>query len=383
MTREEAIEHFEENYLYKYSVKLEEILIDYLEKNREVLFNQFKETCKKIFIKIKEMQDKGIIGKTDQIIFSWKPVDVLKGYKYMDVNAYEESGYYDIGAECKVLYDVSWACDFYEEICEELNEKRKLYIGVLGQEEMDSFRISTWTSCITVIRDYIIKEIIDDIVEMEEYRAFDKAEVMDIRIGLYMGMDFVMYRHDSREKDPEKIKKLLESEKRLFLYEVLRGLDLSGGNYYNNSFNHADLRGSNLSNCNLQECTFIEANLQNVRFQNSNLKGAMLAKAILENSDFRNAVLENTFFAFSNMMNTNLKGLEISNCIFTESNLRNANLEGCKFTATDFIKANLIGAKLDGAKFENCKFREMKISKKDLDKFILSEEEKAGIEIVE
>lgn len=133
----------------------------------------------------------------------------------------------------------------------------------------------------------------------------------------------------------------------------LRGMDLSGVNFYK-----ASLNGTNFSGATLRETIFREAELKRANFSGAYLKCADFADAnvcetVFENAeiagaDFTGAKLNWADFKNANCESTNFAGTNLSHARFVNANCRHAWFEDAKGCA-NFKDADIAGVILTSA----------------------------------
>lgn len=104
----------------------------------------------------------------------------------------------------------------------------------------------------------------------------------------------------------------------------LRGVDLTGANVRDASFNRADLSGATLVEVDARRAKFVSATMRQVV-----LDGARLVRADLTKADLTEA---------------SLKGVDFTSARLFRANLRGADLTGARLDAADMLKADLSGA---------------------------------------
>lgn len=98
---------------------------------------------------------------------------------------------------------------------------------------------------------------------------------------------------------------------------TLIGVDFSGRDLKDSSFNHANIRSSNLSHTDLRGVSFFGANLKAANLEGANLSNATLDTARLTDANLTNAILEGAF-AFS----AKFEGATVEGADFTDVELR-------------------------------------------------------------
>ena len=424
MTREEAMEHFEEEYVYKYYVQMDKRAEKYIEENNERLTLEFIETFRSLCKKIKQMQIEGKKEKIAYITFSFGIDNLLhNSHEYM-VHAYGSEWFYEDSEECKVMHDLNWLYEFMEDTYNQLVEISKKYIGNITSADLKEVRKTGVISCDVLFRKFA-KKAIEKAVEIDEFKEIEKDEVLEIRNGEYKGYNEIIYKIDTRVKNSKDIKSWLEKkdDDEDYCNQILCNLDLSNGDYKGIDAHHTDFSGSDLSNSDFEGASLIDARFNKATIDNVNFKGASLDESNfayttvkksnfekadllysnfkkleligcnlvdtdfvgsnLQNCVIRNSVLRNTNFFKADLENADLSNNDLQGASFLKTNLDGANLSGCNLENAKIKSVDLTQTKLDGAKFGNNEINKVKILACDVDKLNLSEEQKEKLIIVD
>lgn len=421
MERSEALKHFEEEYINRYVREMKKNIEKYIDDHRKELTEAFVENFRTLCKKIKEMQKEGRKGKIAYITYSFNIHNLQKESRDYVVQAYGNEWFLEEGEECKISYNVGWLYDFLDDFYGKLFEISKKYMGNINASDMDQVWKKGVIHCDVKLLNFT-KRAIKEAVKTEEFKALDKEEVLEIRLGQEKGYNEIIYKMDTRVKDSKKMKEWLESGEKNYSYSVLQNLDLSGGNYKGITCNNTDFSGSNLSNSNFEdasliESVFVKSIINGVNFKKSRLSKTDFSDTVLENSDLqeaglRLAILARAQFINCNLNNAKLYSSDLSYCTFKnsfltntkfyETNLENADLSGNNFMGAVFFRTKLIGAdlsnadltgtefinidfttfKFDNAKFANNKVKEIKVYEKDLYRLNLSEEQLEEVTVV-
>ncbi|MCX7746066.1 MAG: pentapeptide repeat-containing protein [Clostridia bacterium] len=301
MNRETALEHFNEQYVKNIGNEKYNELKAYYEKNKGQLALHFVECFKEMCLKIKDMQHAGEKGEIGHINFSMLRTDMLeKNYVYR-AEAYNKYWFHDT-SECRILYDVTWCFRFLDNFISELTEKRKLYINKIIQPDIERIMLRE----LTKYNEYIVeiaRYAMPEAVKAPEFLEVRRESVFSIRVGEYKGKYDVVYVIDDREKDSREVRNWLEMKSEYgYENEVLRGLDLSKGDYDALDLRYADFSRSNLSGSSMKRCllkgvVFENANLENTDFQCSDLTSAIFRNVVLNHTNFKGAVLNGAVFS--------------------------------------------------------------------------------------
>ena len=195
MKKEEAFEHFIENYVKTESSEKMQKLKAYSENNKDVLIDEFVESFRRICIKIKDMQDKGKKGKIGYITYSLLRTNIMEGKFVYLIEAFNWMWFFD-RIECQEEYDVRWAYVFLDEFEAELVEKSKPYLNKIGMPDIERVKLKEISPYNNVVME-LAKEAILNASEIKEFSEILKEDVIEIRIGEYKGPSEVIYKKES------------------------------------------------------------------------------------------------------------------------------------------------------------------------------------------
>jgi len=302
-----------------------------------------------------------------------------------------------------------------------LSEISKTYDGKITSGDLAAVRKRGVIRCDVNMVEFA-KKAIKEAVRIEEFKLIEKEEVLEVRIGEYKGYSEIIYKEDIRKKDSKEIVAWLESKNGTYSYEILRELDLSGGDYEEITMHYADLSKCDLSNANFEDASLIgtkfnDAKIDNTNFQNADLSESNFNSTAIKNSNFQgstlmdsdlsnikidgcnfqgadfsesnlsNCIIKNTNlkkveFLLTSLENADLSGQDLRNSLFLSANLNGANLSNTDLRGVRFENVDLTQTNLDNAKFGQNKILKLKILAKDATKLSLTEEQKKELIIV-
>lgn len=138
---------------------------------------------------------------------------------------------------------------------------------------------------------------------------------------------------------------------------VLRGLDLSGGNFRRARLLRADLRGATLDGANLDEAELGSADLGEASFRRTTLREAELSGARASGASFEEASLDDVTGS-----GIALRRASLLRCTLNGADLSGADVSSAHCVGTVFDGADLSDACLDGSRFEGCRLVETDLS---------------------
>lgn len=321
MNKIESLQHFNENHV---KIKAEEKLNaakEYYQKHREELKEDFLKSFKKMCLKITEMQKSGQKDKIGYITYSMLRINMFdKKYGYF-VDASNKFWFFDT-EECRIEYDASWAFRFLDQFETELEDKRKLYISKILKHDIERIKLKqmkNYNRIIVELARYAFKEG----EKVDEYRQIDREDVLEVRVGEYKGLNEVVYKEDVRVKESDIIKGWLEEKFEYeYEHEILKNLDLSGGDYEGINLMYGDFSGSNLSGSNMKRCLFNGAKFRNCLLEKADFRGANL-----EGADFEEANLKNAVFTGAHVKGLCIKGADLEGAVFSKEDMEKLELD--------------------------------------------------------
>jgi uncharacterized protein YjbI with pentapeptide repeats len=421
MKRAEALKHFEEEYTMPYYMDMDEDMDKYIDENRKGLTASFIENFRILCKKIKEMQDKGKKGKIAYIIYSFNIQNLQKESRDYVVQAYGTEWFLEEGEECKIKYGVGWIYDFLDNTYGKLADISKKYIGNINSADLDSVWKDGIKYCDVRLLNFA-KKAIKEAILIDEFKAIDKEEVLEIRLGEHKGYNEIIYKMDTRVKDSKEIKYWLESREKSYSCSILQNLDLSNGDYkgitcHNSDFSGSDLSNSTFEGASLLESVFVKSVIKGVDFKKSKLSESDFHDTTIEDSNFeeshlrdsdfhnseitgckflntrchdvnfsnctfKNNIFKNVKFGRANFENSDLRGNDLKGSSFIATNLKNADLSNADLTGVEFVGIDFTKFKFENSIFKNNKIKEIKIFAKDVYRLNITEEQRKELTII-
>lgn len=366
MKREAALQHFRSAY---FDVQKQESLLaleTYYHTHGAALARDFgvmwRETCGQIG-RMQENQAKGPLG---YLHFSLLRTELLDGRAALLVEAYDHRWYQDPDP-CIFTYDGTWAFDFWMRLKPQLEEGRKRYLGQVTPADVERFMLRETGKYLQFVV-ALIRDAMRDASNVSEFRKLALEAQAEIRVGEYQDLSEVVYKEDRRIKDSRMVKRWLEAKREHeYAFEVLRGLDLTGGDYRGVDLSYADLRGGRLEGCQLQDGILV-----GTRLAGSCLAETDLSRGILYEADFQGCNLKKARFINAQGAwgirqgdGSKLVGLE-------RVNFRAADLTGADFTCADLRGADFRGAILTGVIFDGARLEQALFDVDAADRKVLS-----------
>jgi len=322
MTVEESREAFKEE-VSEVSVKQLEKLQQYMMENYDELAEQFTDVFKDYCQKVMAMQESGIKNILACIQFSLMRYKLVNSIYEFRIDAYDQNWYGD-KVECTVAYDVTSIFFYLEEFSNELIERRRKYMQRVTVCDVKQYVLEESNKYKLAVTE-LIRSALPQAVKLSEYELVKREDLFIITVGEFRDQSGLVYKEDGTEKDVEKVKKLLGTDKEDgHQYEIFDSLDLSDGCF---------------SNVRWVYCSGIESVFINVEISNSML---MFCK-------FKDATFESVDFSNSDLVSLDFAGVTLKNIDFTDARIFQMNFENAILENIDFTKAG----RVDGINLEN------------------------------
>lgn len=358
MRREEALEHFIENYVKVKSVEKQKKLDDYYEKNKDELSLNFIESFKQLCLKIKEIQAISRKGKIAYIVCSMLRTNIIFGVNKYLLEAFNKLMYFEKN-ECKVEYDVDWAFRFLDEFEEELLQNSKLYINKITKADIERLKLKEAVLYNERI-ERLVRYAMPKVAMTQEFKDIQKEDILEVSVGEYRSLRKLVYKESIRSKDSKEIKYWLEQKYEFeYTYEVLRELELSDGDYGGIDISYGDFGKSNISRSNMKKNILI---------------GTKFCESLLEEVDFTESVATEAVFDSADLKRASFKGAKVEGASF-----KNANLEGVCFEGTDLSYSDMTGANMVNANFKGALLKGTIFDINGIDGLMLEDEQKRDI----
>ncbi|WP_025720808.1 pentapeptide repeat-containing protein [Paenibacillus polymyxa] len=353
MKRQEALLHLRENSVLKYRVEQIAALHEYLIINRDELARQILSVFKDSCIQALNLQKKCDKGKIQHIHFTFFRHRVINHDASCRIYFYDHQGYMD-SVECAKEFNANWVFKFLDIFERQLTQDSKKYVNKIYSADISQIKREEASFYVNYMAN-LIRHVMKDAVETDEFLALGKDSEVYIRVGEYKDFNELVYKFDSKEQQSAEVRSRLDSnENDQYAHESFKNVDLSHMyfklvNLCYSHFSKTSLVGSYLVGCPLIGADFRSANLQETSLDYSlihgaDFRGANLCKAQLEEVQGSFVVPTEKEFHIPPFMETNFAGANLEDASFKGADLRGANFRGALLKQTDFSQANLEGA---------------------------------------
>lgn len=344
MDKQAALHHFKEHHF----TPLLDIQLDMLEakfhRYQAQLISDFKESFMNLCVHILSIQQQGQKEPIGYIHYSFLRTQILEqSYLYM-VEAYSAEWYEDV-SDCKLTYDASWAYAPMSAMLETLEQKRKIYMGIITSADVERLILESAPFFHQFVNSLLRLGMVE-VVQMPEYLAIHKADRLAIRTGEYKDISENLFVEDQKALLADHVREQLihSSEEEPYVYENLKHLSLphlylSQKDLRYNDFSHSDLRESQFHTCILIGSIWQRANLERGSFQ----------RCLLTDTDFRYSHLKGVNFRGASGQSHREHGVRVPGLCGLR--FEHANLDGADFTDVhSFEHAYFEGASMQGTR---------------------------------
>ncbi|MFW5436758.1 pentapeptide repeat-containing protein [Paenibacillus apiarius] len=361
MNKEKARQHLYEHVFQPALAEQVSALEHFFRQHQERLAVEFAEPFRDICIRITAMQQRQEKAPIGFIHYSMLRTSVLEGTHTYLIEAYSDQWYWDTD-ECYARYDAGWALQGASSLIEILEERRKMYMGVLhpaDAEHMVLQHIGYFTQFVTAL----MRMAMPQAVKLPEYRNVEKAERLRVRIGEFTDKSEDVYVEDRiQKKEREAIRLLTQQKESVCAYETFAGIQLPHIVVEAIDLRYSDFSGSDLTAAVFRACTLIGTNWNGALLHRADFSYSLLCDA-----DFRGCDLRAALF-----VHTDGQGMEAGLD-------RMPGLLGVRFAYADLEGADFTHARLYGADFQGANLRNAVFLLQDRERYRFSEGQIASI----
>ncbi|WP_019636967.1 pentapeptide repeat-containing protein [Paenibacillus fonticola] len=334
MDKQEALSHFYKEYFIPgLAESIEDVETKFNQYRTELALhveNSFREIC----LLVNTMQSKQEKDPIAYIHYSLMRTSVLEESYLYRVEAYSNKWYLDEQA-CMSVYDASWAYQSISMMKEKLVVEQRKYMGLLNPADIENMI----QSALKYFHQFIvslIKSVVSQLVQLQEYQSIQKSDRLYIRSGEYKDISETLYIDDIRTHDESKFKLALIDEQDILIYENFRGNKLLSIDVI-----AKDLRYSDFSYSDFKRSKFVDCVLIGTCWRESDLREADFDGSWLTDADFSGSDLRGAYFGTA------------SGQAIRDGAARSPGLLGINFSEANLNAANLAHVRC----FENVQFK--------------------------
>ena len=315
----------------------------------EVIFQSFKDDFRIQFVKefsrVCEKQKENMLEMVPgYLMCHLLRTDLTKGNYCCPLYLYDKNWYFGKGMKVGEL-QLGELFHLYGSLWDRLKQRSKRYVGHVIMPEVDEVMQEMVTPFFLYLKELVLYSI-GEATDTEAYLTMKKEDNFQIRTGEYVEPGDLVYQEQPPKDEEDIRRRLLENREEAYLFEDLKGLDLSHLMLPNRDFRYTDFRKGLLEKCNFNLCLLIGS-----CFRNSSLEGASFAGSMFHNADFTGADLQHADFSYGVSYHGKSQVDEGRTAGYAGSSFRNSNLSGACFFGGVYMGADFRGAKLTGIDF--------------------------------
>lgn len=199
--KEKILNEFNKKYINGYFEKSLSKLSDIFRKNQKSIENEilikFKENCDKA----KTFQNEGLKQKIKYIYFSFLRTNIIEDKGVWRLEFLDRNWFFD-SQKCSCDIDFSWVYEEFFNYMDEVMEKRKEYGRIITEMDIEKIKLIE-ADKYHVIPIEIIKNIINEFLESEEFKRMAVDKEILIFAGEYMDDVVLLYSSSNIESEAE------------------------------------------------------------------------------------------------------------------------------------------------------------------------------------
>lgn len=319
--------------------------------NYESITQDFVDILLKLFSKIVNLQEKGVLGDLKYIdcsflytsFFIEKPIYRL--YAYDDKTVMGDD-------TCFVEYKVDWLFKELITVCNKFVREKNNYnifltpSGIKILPRLTIPKLIYWFYCLAK---YAIRKAVDS----DEFKAINKADILDVYCGAYNNNPFNIYKYSNEDINiNKKIKEIKNVHENKSLFGVFNGLKIT-----NIDFSDIDFRFSRFNKCSFVDCNFqnnilddvefIQCQISRTKFVNCRFYGINFSKSVFNDAQFVHINQE------ENYMEESLTKLVFKNISFSQCVLKNIIFDNVYFKDVLLEKSGFNDINIQNSDFSN------------------------------
>ncbi|MHC1686033.1 MAG: hypothetical protein AB6733_24410 [Clostridiaceae bacterium] len=194
--KNEVLKKFNEKYVdERWNIEFEKIVEKYKRNKSDIikkLISSLDLMCKRVIL----LQENGLKGEIKYIYFSLLRTSILYNKGEYRVDLYDERWFSD-KEECSINMDFEFIFQSIFSHMEELLEKKKQYGRNITDMDIENIKLKE-VEKYNILAIYIIKDMIEDLLESTLYKEMKKSEDIVIAVGEYMDESNIIYRGNQK-----------------------------------------------------------------------------------------------------------------------------------------------------------------------------------------
>ncbi|MBD8498798.1 pentapeptide repeat-containing protein [Paenibacillus arenosi] len=355
---EDKLQHFKERVMQP---KLNDSLLAlerYYEANKDKLVQDLLDSmyslCQQVIV-LQETETKADLG---YITFSMLRTELIHGRAFYLVEATDENWFFDPNP-CTIKADMGWAFESWFKLGEQLEWDMLAYQGTVIKPEVEQLMLEAaahYHQYVIRLARYALRRI----DALPQWSYVNRHTQFEVRVGEYLDQSECVLKLDESVKEESDVRLELEevrsadSDEAPLGYQMLRGLNLSDGNYVQQDIRYSDFSGSHFSRSQMPICIAVGAHFRNCQMDGVNLYASLLNEADFSGASLRGALLrfadgssglkDEAQWTMPGFEPLNFSGADLTGADFEHADMRGAIFVGSKVEAVNFKYANLQGA---------------------------------------
>ncbi|TVX92043.1 pentapeptide repeat-containing protein [Paenibacillus agilis] len=375
---EDKRQHFKERVMQP---KLNDSLLEmerYYEAHKDKLAQDLLDSmcslCQQVIV-MQEAEKKANLG---YITFSMLRTELIHGRAFYLVEATDANWFFDPNP-CSIKADMGWAFEGWFKLVEQLEWDMLAYQGTVIKPEVEQLMLEAAAH----YHQYVIRlarYALSRIDELPQWSYVNRHTQFEIRVGEYLDQSECVLKLDESAHEESDVRSELEqarsadSNEAPLGYQVLRGLNLSEGNFVQQDIRYSDFSGSHFSRSQMPICVAVGA-----RFRNCQMDGVNLCASLLNEADFSGASLRGALFRFADGSSGLKDAVQWTMPGFEPLSFSGADLTGADFEHADLRGAIFVGSKVGAVNFKNANLKGAIFSIEDKEQLNITEQQRSEI----
>ncbi|MBR2564930.1 MAG: pentapeptide repeat-containing protein [Paenibacillus sp.] len=277
-----------------------------------------------------------------------------------------------------IIYDASWIYRYMEQWFEECENSRKRYMNRIDQAALHAWQAGQLYP-FHIYMVHAVRLAMDDIRKLDSFQNVDKYIEFEVRVGEYQDHEVTesVYRMSGKQRSSITCRGWLESKlPSEYIYEHIKGVDLSQGEYEELDFNYARFEEVKLSRSHMAETSLLGTRFMGCKCDHVNFAKTLLYDADFRECDLRAARFDGALGGRNTFAETYSLFYGMNGVQFQGANLSHASFRYAK------IAGDFIGAHLDNVDFTGADLAGSRMLKQDRFRVQLTAEQRTAIEWV-
>lgn len=195
--KEKILNEFKEKYVYKKFQEEVPKIYERFNSNKEDIKQEINDNFKKVCAYAIELQEKALKDEIRYIHISYLRTGVIENKGIYRIDLYDDKWFVD-KEECSINVDLDFIFVSLFSHISELEEHRKEYSRNITEMDIEKIKLSEGDKYHELTLE-ILKSMIDDFVECDEYKAMKKHDEIMILAGEYRDESTILF--ESKSKD--------------------------------------------------------------------------------------------------------------------------------------------------------------------------------------